>query len=104
MAAKLKKGDEVIVLTGKDKGKSGEIVKVFPAKDRIVVSGINKVKRHTKPSAMGQGGIEEKEAAIHISNVAYKTDDGKASRIGFKKLKDGSTARVIKKTKETVSE
>lgn len=104
MAAKLKKGDEVIVIAGKDKGKSGEIIKVFPAKDRVVVSGINKVKRHSKPSHMSSGGIEEKEASIHISNVAYKTDEGKASRVGFTVLKDGTKARLIKKTKETVSE
>ncbi len=105
MAAKLKKGDEVIVIAGKDKGKTGEIIKVLPAKNRVVVSGVNKVKRHTKPGHMGAaGGIIEKEAPIHISNVAYKTDDGKPSRIGFTVLKDGTKARLVKKTKETVSE
>lgn len=103
MAAKLKKGDQVIVLTGKDKGKVGEILKLIPTRDRAIVSGVNKVKRHTKPNAMSAGRIEEKEASIHLSNLAYSLD-GKASRIGFTTLKDGTKARVAKRSGETISE
>lgn len=103
MAAKLKKGDKVIVTTGRDRGKSGEIIKVFPTRDRVLVSGINKVKRHNKPSHMGAGGIEEKEAPIHISNVAYDAA-GKPSRVGFSTLKDGTKVRTAKKTKENIAE
>lgn len=103
MSAKLKKGDNVIVTTGRDKGKTGEILKIFPAQNRALVSGINKVKRHTKPSQTGNGGIEEKEAAIHLSNIAYEVD-GKASRVGFSVLKDGTKARTTKLNNETISE
>jgi large subunit ribosomal protein L24 len=103
MAAKLKKGDKVIVTTGRDKGKSGEILKMFPSQDRVLVSGVNKVKRHNKPSAMGAGGIEEKEAPIHISNVAFDAD-GKPSRVGFSFLKDGTKVRTAKKTNENIAE
>ncbi len=103
MAAKLKKGDKVIVTTGRDKGKTGEILKMFPSKDRVLVAGVNKVKRHTKPSHTGAGGIEEKEASIHISNVAYEAD-GKASRVGFSTLKDGTKVRTAKKTKQNIAE
>ena len=103
MAAKLKKGDKVIVTTGRDKGKSGEIIKMFPEKDRVLVGGVNKVKRHNKPSHMGAGGVEEKEAPIHISNVAYDAG-GKASRVGFSTLKDGTKVRTAKKTNENIAE
>jgi large subunit ribosomal protein L24 len=103
MAAKLKKGDEVVVLTGKDRGKTGTILKVFPGDSKVLVQGINKVKRHNKPSAMSQGGIEEKEMPIHISNVAYNAD-GKPSRVGFEIAKDGTKQRVAKRTKKTISE
>ncbi|MDG1287502.1 MAG: 50S ribosomal protein L24 [Rickettsiales bacterium] len=103
MAAKLKKGDKVLVMTGRDKGKSGEIIKMFPEDNRALVSGVNKVKRHNKPSQMGAGGIEEKEAPIHLSNLAYDAE-GKASRIGFSTLKDGTKVRTVKKTKENIAE
>ena len=103
MAAKLKKGDQVIVLTGKDKGQVGEIVKLFPTKERAIVAGVNKVKRHNKPNQFSAGGIEEKEASIHLSNIAYY-QDGKATRIGFTTLKDGTKARVAKRSGETISE
>lgn len=103
MAAKLKKGDEVIVLTGKDRGKTGTILKVFPGDSKVLVQGINKVKRHNKPSATSQGGIEEKEMPIHVSNVAYNAD-GKPSRVGFTIAKDGTKQRVLKRTKKTISE
>jgi len=103
MAAKLKKGDKVIVTTGRDRGKTGEILKIFPTEDRVLVSGINKVKRHNRPSYTGAGGIEEKEAPIHISNVAYDAG-GKPSRVGFTTLKDGTKVRTAKKTKENIAE
>lgn len=103
MAAKLKKGDPVIVISGKEKGKTGEIIKVFPKDMRVLVSGVNKVKRHNKPSQISQGGIEEKEAPLHISNVAYRTEEGKASRIGFTQLKDGQKVRKLKVNGETLS-
>lgn len=102
MAAKLKKGDTVIVLTGKDRGKTGEILKVFPEENRVVVAGVNKVKKHNKPSQISQGGIEEKEAALHISNVAYAVD-GKPSRVGFKVNKDGKKTRVAKRTGKAIT-
>jgi large subunit ribosomal protein L24 len=102
MAAKLKKGDTVIVLTGKDRGKTGEILKVFPEESRVVVAGVNKVKKHNKPSQTSQGGIEEKEAALHISNVAYAVD-GKPSRVGFKVNKDGKKTRIAKRTGKAIT-
>jgi large subunit ribosomal protein L24 len=103
MAAKLKKGDEVIVLTGKDRGKTGQILKVFPEESRVIVAGLNKVKKHTKASHQSAGGIEEKEAPLHISNVAYAAD-GKPSRVGFKIEADGAKKRFAKRTGETISE
>jgi large subunit ribosomal protein L24 len=103
MAAKLKKGDPVVILAGKDRGKTGEILKVFPTESRVLVSGVNKVKRHTKASMSESGGIVEKEAPLHISNVAYN-QDGKATRVGFKVEKDGSKQRVAKRTQQVISE
>jgi large subunit ribosomal protein L24 len=105
MAAKLKKGDQVIVIAGSQKGKTGEIVKMFPKQDRVIIGGLNKVKRHQRPSGMDAGGIQEKEAPIHISNVAYlDPKENKATRIGFKVLKDGRKARVATRSGETISE
>jgi len=104
MAAKIKKGDTVVVITGKDKGKSGEVLQVVPAEDRLVVKGVNLVKRHTRPSAMSQGGIVTKELSIHRSNVALADPkDGKPTRVGFTVLKDGTKARVAKKSGQTVN-
>lgn len=104
MAAKIKKGDKVVVLTGKDKGKTGEITKVLVSENRVIVSGINMIKRHTKPSAMGQGGVVEREASIHRSNVALADPkDGKATRVGIKVGKDGKKTRVAKRSGETIS-
>jgi large subunit ribosomal protein L24 len=102
MAAKLKKGDQVIVLTGKDRGKTGEILKVFPEESRVLVAGVNKVKKHNKPSQLSQGGIEEKEASIHISNVAYVVD-GKPTRVGIKVNKDGKKERIAKRTGKAIT-
>ncbi len=104
MAAKIKKGDTVVVLTGKDKGKSGEVSRVFPTENRVVVSGINLVKRHERASQTSAGGITSKEAPIHISNVALADPkDGKATRVGFKVEKDGSKVRVAKRSGEVVN-
>ncbi len=104
MAAKIKKGDTVVILTGKDKGKSGEVLHVSPKESRVVVQGVNLVKRHTRPSALSQGGILTKEAALHLSNVALADPkSGKATRVGFSVAKDGSKVRVAKKSGETVS-
>ena len=100
---KIKKGDKVVVITGRDKGKSGEVKKVFRAENRVVVDGINMVKRHTSPSAGNAGGIVEKEASIHVSNVAYvdpKTD--KPTRVGYKTLEDGRKVRFAKRSGEII--
>lgn len=100
---KLKKGDEVVVTTGRDAGKKGSILKVLPSENRVVVAGVNVAKRHTKPSAMGAGGILEKEASIHASNVALiDPKSGKATRVGFKLLKDGKKVRVAKRSGEVI--
>ena len=103
MKLKLKKGDKVVVLTGKDKGKSGEITNVLVKENKVIVSGINMAKRHTKPSQENAGGIISKEMPINISNVAFmdpKTQ--KATRLGVKMDKDGHKVRVAKKSGEVV--
>jgi large subunit ribosomal protein L24 len=102
---KLKKGDEVIVLTGKDKGKRGTINQVITDKDRVVVGGINMVKKHQKPNpAVGApGGIVEKEMPLHVSNVAiFNAATGKADRVGIKVLDDGRKVRVFKSNNEAI--
>ena len=104
MAARIKKGDRVIVITGADKGKRGEVLTVFPKDNRAVVQGVNIAKRHTKPSGMGQpGGIVEKEATIHLSNIALldpKTD--KPTKVGFRTLDDGRKVRVNRGTGDVI--
>ena len=103
MAAKIKKGDKVTVLTGRDKGKTGEVTKVVPAEGRVVVSGVNVVKRHNRPTQMSPGGIEEREAALDISNVALvDPKSGEPTRVGFKTLDDGRKVRVAKKSGEVI--
>ncbi|PZQ45193.1 MAG: 50S ribosomal protein L24 [Micavibrio aeruginosavorus] len=100
---KIKKGDQVIVLTGKDKGKKGEVLKAIPTENRVIVSGVKVVKKHTKPTQFAAGGIEDKELSIHVSNVALvDPKKGTATRIGFKTLKDGKKVRVAKKSGETL--
>ncbi|HEX5779966.1 MAG TPA: 50S ribosomal protein L24 [Xanthobacteraceae bacterium] len=90
MAAKIRKGDKVVVLTGRDKGRSGEVIEVRPGEGRVLVRGVNMVARHQRQTAAQQGGIIRKEAAVHISNVALADPkDGKPTRVGFKTLKDG---------------
>jgi large subunit ribosomal protein L24 len=103
MAAKIKKGDRVVVIAGKDKGKQGDVLSVQPADSRAVVSGVNVVKRHTKPSANNPGGIVSKEAGIHLSNLAHiDPKDGKACRVAFKNLEDGRKVRVSSRTGESI--
>ena len=100
---KLKKGDKVIVLTGRDKGQSGEILKVLREESRVVVQGINMVTKHSKPTQVSAGGKERKELSIHISNVALVDPKrGKATRVGFKVLKDGEKVRFARKSGETI--
>ncbi len=102
MAAKIKKGDKVIVLTGRDKGKTGEVTQVLPKEERVVVSGVNVVKRHQRPSQTNPGGIVEKNASIHVSNVALvDPKSGEATRVGFK-IEDGEKVRVAKKSGEVI--
>ena len=100
---KLKKGDKVVITTGKDKGKTGEITTVLPKENKVVVAGINVAKRHTKPTQESAGGIVSKAMPIHVSNVAYiDPKDGKATRIGYKVEKDGRKVRVAKRSGEVV--
>jgi large subunit ribosomal protein L24 len=100
---KIKKGDKVVVITGKDKGKTGEVLRVLPKDSRLVVQGVNMVKRHTKP-AMGQpGGIVEKEGTIHISNVAHiDPKSSKPTRVGYKELEGGRKVRVARRSGEVL--
>ncbi len=103
MAAKIKTGDKVVVLAGRDKGVKGEVLKVIPEDNRAVVSGVNKVKRHNRPSPFSPGGIEEKEAPIHLSNLAHVDPvTGKGKRVGFKTLEDGTKVRVFKGSGEVI--
>jgi len=103
MAAKIRKGDRVVLLTGKDKGRSGSVLKVLPKESRVLVEGVNMVKRHTKPTqADPQGGIKTKEATVHLSNVALLDKAGKATRVGFKVVGD-KKVRVAKTTGEVIN-
>ena len=103
MAMHIRKGDRVAVLTGRDKGKSGEVVKVITKKDRAIVQGVNMVKRHTSPSGGSAGGIIEKEAAIHVSNLALiDPKDDKPTRVGVKVLDDGRKVRFAKRSGEVI--
>lgn len=105
MAAKLKirKGDNVTVLTGRDRGKSGEVLKVYPKDNKAIVQGVNKVKRHTAASQTSAGGIIEKEARIHLSNLAHlDPKDDKPTRIGYRTLEDGRKVRFAKRSGEII--
>ncbi|QUD88416.1 50S ribosomal protein L24 [Phenylobacterium montanum] len=103
MAAKIKKGDRVVVLAGKDKGRQGEVLQVMPKEDRLVVRGVNMVKRHTRPSQSDpQGGIKHKEAALHISNVAFvDPKSGEPTRVGFR-MEGDKKVRFAKKSGEVI--
>ena len=99
MAAKIKKGDKVVVLAGRDKGRTGEVFEVRPSEGRALVRGINMVKRHQRQTAQQEGGIISKEATIHLSNLAYADPkDGKPTRIGFKVMPDGKRVRIAKRS------
>ena len=104
MAAKIRKGDRVQVLAGKDKGRQGEVIRVMPAEGRALVQGINLVRKHQKPQGMGRpGGIQEIEAGIHLSNLALlDPKSGKPTRVGFKVLEDGKKVRVAKASGEVL--
>ncbi len=102
MAAKIKKGDKVIVLAGKDRGAEGEVVSVMPTEDRIVVRGVNLIKKHQKQTQKDQGGIISLEASIHVSNVALRDPStGKPTRVGFK-IEDGKKKRIAKASGEVI--
>ena len=101
MKLKIKKGDKVVVLTGRDKGKTGEVLRVVRADNRVVVQGVNMMKRHTQPKPGEPGGIVEKEAAIHVSNVAHiDPKSQKATRVGYRFLDDGRKVRFAKRSGE----
>ena len=102
MAAKIKKGDRVVVLTGKDKGKTGSVTKVWPKECRVLVEGVNIVQRHTRPTQLDpQGGIKNKEAPLHLSNVAIVDANGKPTRVGFRADGD-KKVRFAKSTGEVI--
>ncbi|WP_454627132.1 50S ribosomal protein L24 [Bradyrhizobium cenepequi] len=96
MAAKIRKGDRVVVLTGRDKGRTGEVFEVRPAENTALVRGVNMVKRHQKQTQNQEGGIISKEAPVHLSNIAYVGKDGKPTRVGFKIQADGKKVRIAK--------
>ncbi|HZS64695.1 MAG TPA: 50S ribosomal protein L24 [Xanthobacteraceae bacterium] len=99
MAAKIRKGDKVVVLTGRDKGRTGEVVEVRPDQQRAIVRGINMVKRHQRQTPQQQGGIISKEGTIHLSNLAVADPkDGKPTRVGFKIMNDGKKVRIAKRS------
>jgi len=105
MANKIRKGDEVVILTGKDKGKRGLVTKAFPEGDKVIVENVNIIKKHQKPNPNMNvpGGIVEKEMPIHVSNVAlYNSATGKADRVGFKILDDGRKVRIYKSSGEVI--
>jgi large subunit ribosomal protein L24 len=103
MAAKIKKGDRVVVLTGKDKGRQGNVLQVLPKEQRVLVEGLNIVQRHTRPSQLDpQGGIKNKEAPLHVSNVAIVDSKGKATRVGFR-MDGDKKVRFAKTTGEVIN-
>ena len=104
MAARIRKGDKVVVITGADRGKQGEVLSVLPKEDRAVVQGVNVAKRHTKPRGMGQpGGIVEREATIHLSNLMLvDAKSGKPTRVGFRVLDDGRKVRVARASGDVI--
>jgi large subunit ribosomal protein L24 len=100
---KIKKGDHVVVITGKDKGKKGEVLKVMPVENRAIVKGVSMIRRHQKQTTTQDGGIISKEAAIHISNLALEDPkDGSPTRVGYKFLKDGRKVRFARRSGEVI--
>ena len=105
MAMKIKKGDRVVVMTGRDKGKRGEVIRVMPDESRALVRGVNMVRRHQRQTAQQEGGIISKEGPIHLSNLAVEDPkDGAPTRIGFRKLEDGRKVRFAKRSGEIIPE
>lgn len=103
MAAKIKKGDRVVVLTGRDKGRTGEVVQVMPKEERALVRGANLVKRHQRQTQNQEGGIISKEAPLHLSNIALADPkDGKPTRVGFRILEDGRKVRFAKRSGDVI--
>ena len=103
MAAKIKKGDKVVVLTGRSKGRSGEVIRVIPEENRAVVRGVNIVRRHQRQTASQEGGVISKEAPIDLSNIAIADPkDGKPTRVGFKVLDGGKKVRIAKRSGEQI--
>ena len=98
MAAKIRKGDKVIVLSGRDKGRTGEVFEVRPDANKALVRGVNMIKRHQKQTQAQEGGIVSKESPIHLSNIAIVGRDGKPTRVGFKIQSDGTKVRIAKRT------
>ena len=100
---KIKKGDNVVVITGRDKGKAGEVLRVLPAERRLIVQGVHVARRHTKPRMGDPGGIVDKELSIHISNIAHiDPQSGRPTRIGYKRLDDGRKVRVARRSGEVI--
>jgi large subunit ribosomal protein L24 len=102
MAARIRKGDRVVVIAGKDKGRTGEVIRMIPTEERAVVRGINVARRHQRQTARDQGGIVTKEMPIHLSNIAIATPDGKPTKVAFRLNKDGVKQRVAKRTGEVI--
>lgn len=103
MSAKVRKGDRVVVTSGRDKGKSGEVLRVYPSDERVVVAGVNMVKRHQRQTQRVQGGIVSKEAPLHLSKIAHvDPKTGGPTRVGFKVLEDGRRVRFAKKSGEVL--
>jgi len=103
MAAKIKKGDTVVVLTGRDKGKTGEIIRMLPDENKAVVRGVNVVRRHQRQTAQSEGGIVSKELPVHVSNLALADPkDGKPTRVGFQIKEDGTKVRVAKRSGDLI--
>jgi len=101
---KIRKGDKVVVLAGKDKGRSGEVLRVMPKDDKAVVRGVNLVRRHQKQTQSQEGGIISKEAPIHLSNLALADPkDGKPTRVGFRVQEDGTKVRIAKRSGEVIN-
>ena len=101
--AKIRKGDKVVVLSGRDKGRTGDVLKVIPKEDRAIVQGVNMVQRHQRQTAQEEGGIKSKEAPSHLTNLALADPkDGMPSRVGFKFLNDGRKVRVAKRSGEVI--
>lgn len=99
---RIKKGDKVQLIAGKDKGKQGTVLQVLPKQDKVVVEGLNIAKKHVKPSQTGTGGIEEFPAPIHVSNVKLVDSKGEATRVGYR-FEDGKKVRFSKKSNETIN-